>query len=122
MKWTRIENGVYTAGPYRVERLVTRWQVSGPGVIGQTHDHKADAQAAAENAATARIEGQEATVEPVRGDLAYVPSWRGKDKRGRITTVIDNSSPNQQPIYCIRFNVGGGRSCRFRHEFKVILP
>lgn len=131
MKWTRVENGVYTAGPYTIERAPYHravWSADGPGVsAGVGHETKADAQEAARRAMVARLADPE--VVPVVGDAARitVPSEVAgrKDTRGHVTSIIDNGAKNgtdQQPIYCIRYNVGGSRRCLFRHEFEVIEP
>ncbi|UJQ86616.1 hypothetical protein SEA_PENGUINLOVER67_94 [Mycobacterium phage PenguinLover67] len=127
MKWhseRRDGKLAYVAGPWRVERgEAGKWWVArGPGIEGGVtrHDIKADAQADCEEAALLRIAGNEATVDPVPGDIAVVLADRRKDPRGRVTTKMDNGSG--RPIWCIRFNVGGGRTCLFREEFEVMVP
>ena len=125
MKWTREENGRYAAGPYTVTRLIgSTWRASGPGMDPEVNWHGKDlAQDECERAALRRIAGREYDVEPVVGDLAVVTKQPGrKDPRGRVTSIIQNSSPGQRAIFTIRFNVGGGRTCRYREEFQVVVP
>lgn len=121
MRWHRVRNGVYTAGPYLVEQNAHGWYASGPAVDVQ-HDTKADAQSECEDAALERLEGNAATAVPVVGDHAVVLADRRKDPRGTITTVIDHGGANQEPLYCVRFNIGGGRKCLFRREFELVMP
>jgi hypothetical protein len=135
MKWKREQPGLYTAGPYRVERGPYHraiWSASGPGVstgseVVNTEESKELAQARCFVALIDRVgdTGQLGrTCSAVVGDCVQVLENARKDRRGRITTIIDNTVPGRtaEPIYCVRFNVGGGRTCLFRHEFEVIAP
>lgn len=114
MNWRRERPGVYTAGPYRIERLVSRWVAQGPG-IAETHEHKVDAQVECEDAALERIVGNESTVMPVVGDAVMVG-----DRPGRVTTQLA-SADGTALLYCILF-ARKRRLCLRRHEFKVVLP
>ncbi|QPX62206.1 hypothetical protein PBI_INDLOVU_92 [Mycobacterium phage Indlovu] len=117
MKWKRVENGVYSAGPYLVERAPYHraiWSVSGPGVsAGVGHETKDDAQTEAHDAALERIVGSELTVEPVKGDVVVIP---GHDNAPGVyaTALGDN-------MHCIHLR-RGKRICLFRREFKVVMP
>jgi|SRR5690349_4050023 len=115
MKWSRVQNGVYTAGPYLVEQNAHGWYASGPG-LDQQHDTKADAQADAEDAALTRIAGSETTVEPVKGDLVVIPAH--DDRRGTVATVLKG---DREPMFCLHL-ARGRKLCLFRREFKVVVP
>jgi len=119
MKWTRVENGTYTAGPYTVERADYHravWSSSGPGVsAGVGHETKAGAQAAAENAARERIKGHGDSVEPVTGDLVTVHEG---SRSGIVRAVFPGT---HHPIYSILL-ARGKRLCLERSEFQVVMP
>jgi hypothetical protein len=125
MRWHGKDGG-YEAGPWRVERGEAKkwWVARGPGIEGgvSRHETKADAQSECEDAALLRIEGQGMTVEPVVGDIAVPLSSRRSNPMARVTSRIANSQPEGEPLYCLRFNSGGGRECLFRREFEVVLP
>lgn len=122
MRWTRVENGVYTSGPYVLERNAPpnrgTWSVSGPGVsAGIGHERKDDAQSAASRAMAHRLaDGGGATVTPARGDRARL---RDTGRAGVITSVFPGD--NGHPLYCIRLP-RNRRVCVHREEFEVIEP
>lgn len=119
MRWTRPRPGLYTAGPYTVERHDHAggfWTASGPGVPAHSYRSREEAGAQCEDAAQERIVGNEATVEPVRGDVALVCAT---GRVGTITSVFGGD--NGHPLYCIRLP-RGRRVCIHRNELEVLVP
>lgn len=116
MRWHRQEPGVYTAGPYKVERLPYHralWDVSGPGVAEGSFEHKDAAQRYCGEVASSRA--AEPLTVPVVGDVVLV---REGSRQGYVGTIMTG---NGEPLYCIKF-VRGKRLCLFRREFEVIVP
>lgn len=126
MRWHRDKStGTYTAGPYEVRRDGDGWIASGPDLEETGTALKESAQAMCFVALIDRLGATNehgGTCQAHLWDAVEVLDNHRKDRRGRVTLIIDNGGPNQQPIYTVRFNVGGGRTCIFRHEFKVIAP
>lgn len=121
MNWKREQPGVYTCGPYRVERQPYHraiWIADGPGIAegSGVHDQKADAQTECADAALERISGRSHDCTAVAGDIVMV-----RDRRGQIGTIMEGAGPRSARLYCIRF-VRGKRLCLFRDEFEVVLP
>lgn len=116
MKWTRKEPGHYVAGPYSVQRLISRWQISGPGVTFQTHERKSDAQAECQRVAELRAADPDANA-PTIGDIVEIID---DGRRGQVSTIIKSDDPYRH-LWCLRLPYSK-RTCRFRHEIKVVVP
>ena len=118
MNWKRPRAGLYVAGPFRIERLVTRWQATGPN-IAETHDHKSDAQRACERVAELRAADPDANA-PVIGDYVLVLDgsvWAGK--RGQVASIMTTS--NKRLLFCLK-STRNKRICLFREEIEVVVP
>lgn len=118
MKWSRQRPGLYTAGPYAVQCIDASkgiWTASGPDFTAVAGS-KADAQAAAQRSAHARlIDISDAyTVVPVVNDVAEYAGLRCRVSM--ITTTVDGT-----PLYCL-VKPRGKRQCLLRNEFKVVMP
>lgn len=125
MKWSREKPGVYTAGPYRVEKFGSRWLASGPsnaapGVeLDVSYERKDQAQELCLVVAQARAVNPAVT--PVVGDYGVLADGR----RGQLTAIMrgapGGTSPGLVPLYCFRLP-RGRRTCVFRYEFQVVMP
>ena len=116
MKWHRVTPGVYTSGPYTIERADYHraiWTASGPGVsAGVARESKAEAQRICGEAAAKRA--ADPATAPVVGDAVTVGG-----RHGHVGSIQPGNGI--ETLYCIRF-VRGKRLCLFRHEFEVIVP
>lgn len=127
MNWRRQANGSYTAGPYRVDKVLSSWYADGPSNAGpdirldSAHLRKDLAQDLCAVVAEARAANPDVT--PVIGDAVEAQGQHGPVdflRRGHITSIMP-SGDGRQPLYCIKFS-RGKRLCLFRHEFTVVVP
>ncbi|QHB37306.1 hypothetical protein I5G58_gp004 [Mycobacterium phage BirdsNest] len=120
MKWSREgDGGAYTAGPYRVERVVgSTWRASGPGMDPEVNWRgKNLAQDECRRACVRRLLGEgQAETEPVIGDVVVVP---GTAVRGHLSSILTIDPDN--PTYVLKTS-RGKRHCLRRAEFEVVMP
>jgi hypothetical protein len=117
MKWTRVTPGVYTSGPYRIERATFHrpiWEAYGPGIATgmDAFESKGHAQRVCGEAAAKRA--ADPATKPVIGDAVTVGG-----RHGHVGSIQPGNGI--ETLYCIRF-ARGKRLCLFRHEFEVIVP
>lgn len=121
MKWTRVRNGLYKAGPYTVISHDTHrplWTATGPGLDENVYGTKTEAQETALAAAQARIIPDPYGVTPVIGDKVMTNDGRA----GTVGSTMTASQVRQgEPLYCLRL-ARKKRLCLFRHEFQVVMP
>lgn len=116
MRWRRIRPGLYTAGPWRVERTDRQlWRVSGPGIPEERSVSvvKSAAQDRALCAALRRV--LESRPEPVIGDHA---AYQGKE--WEVSAIFPQYRNDAGQLYCLRRN--NVRRTALRDEFVVVIP